>query len=1687
MTKEGFVPPTKEEEPEDLERLISDIKSGKSELEVKEQVQKLKDTKDRLKGSFRNPSVKRQIDAIDRILLSKEAEVSPESKKESEPSEEPASLESVLEEDGEKTTKKEDLGLSDKEKEGYEEYSESVAPSEKVEEKPEISEVSAEDKGEKPEPEESVAESAAQDFEDYKKKLRENIEEMTDEDLLREIKIDKSMLKAGEIRHRTTWLDIAEEVAQERGLDIPEEEGPEKAVLGEEPPEETEAVSAEREKGNQEEKAPEEEKTIPDDIRETYEKVFNSAAEEEVVEDINEIRERIDEVNRILENDTIDEEDRTKTKELLEKDREILKIAESCAQKRDIEVPEPPKEKKGLLKRFRESAVWKKLKGEQVTAEEMEQLSKKERAALIAGKVGDMASSALGIRIITRMPDRWLKRHYSKQEIKRIKAVSKEEEKLNNELRKKDIGEERKAQIEHRLQELGFGEGESRYNKVSRRMMEIEKRLEDSKYLSAEKRTQLQEKLSAIKDKWATDEKLLQSNLAEEVDTILNQYVGERTKKTDLVRDTVNLAAVSLGAYAIRAVGAGAFSLYDRHKRLKEEKGEGEKVSFFKETVYQGAIETAQEMFGQGKLKELEGKKKAVAVGATWAKGLLPVAITLMGYSEVAEKGGGAFTKAIERAQERAGEIGEAWEKVSQAGGLAKGTEVAKALLNTLNLQESIRRLTLRSAAKASIGKVEEASGTEGVFVFEGETLPKTEGLETGVFEGVTPSPEVTGTEELPTGREEIDFEEFGKGITAEATDTAKVDINKTLGELGVADSTAQMELAAKFAGSQEVLNQAKETFDAAGLSSEQSAEIIQGATSVEDLQDTVNQINTETALGVNSFEGGISEDELNNAVSELAGENREEADTLLANWQERGLVDSNEVAQLRFPIEHASLEHAGFQTEVADDKVNISLDLGKEGAPKYLEQVFYRTAIENTDLGEEITNVEGAQILNVGANLRELSEGHNIAGVSAEDFQKYVNVEGGKLAISDYEGFKTDVLDKLTKHSQEIITEENVADSGAVAYLDNIKKATWGDMVKPEGIVEEGIQLDQKMIDQAESRLFQATLEKSGKGELITEIKFTNEDTGTFNIFGETVSVRDGQVVSIGESQIENPFTFGNEAGGDRLIDEAARVRAEGLISKMEPREIDTFAQEYDISQDFDDTLDELGFKGRTGPTEWEFLRDQSTDDLLNKDIEGRAGRVGDWMYEQRHRGKLGGFIQEAIDQGMIKSPSEGGPEIVEDTVKEILQVQAREQAAAELDTADRILASSEKLTEEGEKAFDTLEQDVSKLVTVGAKGKGTFSLTIEQIRSEEGEELLKTSLEADGGYVGRAAEIKKEVNSVIEHSEGVSQKQPLARLLEHHTEDETVKSAVTGFRPEVTPEVAPPPETPAAEATTVVEEAPETVPEEPAGTAAVEEAPKATPPETTPETVEAGPGAEGERLNTFTTPEGHRIDFQYNEKGELTNLSTHGYMRGFPESLNDNYREAVREAMSGKGAQETLKAISAVEAQSRYIDLERNILHSMEEAGKSDAPEAVFLRQSIENSVQKIEEHYGDVFKEIPAAGIESAPIEEGLESDTKAAPETTPIPETAEVKAMPEEIDLALGNLAGGIEGVDKLSLEDINKLDDTTALTKLKEGAEEVLKQIKENPPKETDPDSLGAVSRGYQHILGAIDTRLKELQ
>ena len=123
----------------------------------------------------------------------------------------------------------------------------------------------------------------------------------------------------------------------------------------------------------------------------------------------------------------------------------------------------------------------------------------------------------------------------------------------------------------------------------------------------------------------------------------------------------------------------------------------------------------------------------------------------------------------------------------------------------------------------------------------------------------------------------------------------------------------------------------------------------------------------------------------------------------------------------------------------------------------------------------------------------------------------------------------------------------------------------------------------------------------------------------------------------------------------------------------------------------------------------------------------------------------------------------------------------------------------------------------------------------------------------------------------------------------------------------------------------------------------------------------------ASGEHLGTYETPDGLRVDFQYNPNGEISGINFKGFMRGEVQSLNPDFEQNIQQAIQSGKLKPSEYAVAAdkIRTDGRTVDLYRKVIDSMEKGGKGSTPEAEALREHIERIIESAEKRYGDVFK--------------------------------------------------------------------------------------------------------------------------
>lgn len=132
-----------------------------------------------------------------------------------------------------------------------------------------------------------------------------------------------------------------------------------------------------------------------------------------------------------------------------------------------------------------------------------------------------------------------------------------------------------------------------------------------------------------------------------------------------------------------------------------------------------------------------------------------------------------------------------------------------------------------------------------------------------------------------------------------------------------------------------------------------------------------------------------------------------------------------------------------------------FSLELGKNGVPKNLETVFTSIAANSMELPVDgkISEEFATKALNMGANLVKLSEGHDVAGITAEEFEKAATFKDGRLEIIGTKEIN-DILAKLQANADKNWTSGVLQSKGAASwYIGNINEKGWLKIIHADGL----------------------------------------------------------------------------------------------------------------------------------------------------------------------------------------------------------------------------------------------------------------------------------------------------------------------------------------------------------------------------------------------------------------------------------------------------------------------------------------------------------------------------------------------------------------------------------------------------------------------------------------------------------
>jgi hypothetical protein len=153
-------------------------------------------------------------------------------------------------------------------------------------------------------------------------------------------------------------------------------------------------------------------------------------------------------------------------------------------------------------------------------------------------------------------------------------------------------------------------------------------------------------------------------------------------------------------------------------------------------------------------------------------------------------------------------------------------------------------------------------------------------------------------------------------------------------------------------------------------------------------------------------------------------------------------------------PLKNIRIETTGMGHEVTSE---FSVKLGEGDVPKNLETVYNAISADHMRVPASgmIDEQFAAKSLNMSANLMRLTEGHNVAGISADDFAKVAGFKNGILEIKNPSGFNQ-IVSKLQTHSEELWGKGVLQSKGAaITQIPKISKGGWLRIVHADGMHE--------------------------------------------------------------------------------------------------------------------------------------------------------------------------------------------------------------------------------------------------------------------------------------------------------------------------------------------------------------------------------------------------------------------------------------------------------------------------------------------------------------------------------------------------------------------------------------------------------------------------------------------------------
>ena len=240
----------------------------------------------------------------------------------------------------------------------------------------------------------------------------------------------------------------------------------------------------------------------------------------------------------------------------------------------------------------------------------------------IAKEVGKMmvgvTGSLLGVKSLVDIP-RWLRAKYNmKKDSPVLRNAFDEALKSHEDMTRAEIkGAEREAQVKSVADNLRT-------------------QIDQAKGLNNVQKRRLEGKVDEILDKYMllrpSHRRKAQAEFAQAIDAELESKV----KGTTVVKEGLNSALMVSGLSMLRSAAYGSVALYERHKRVKAEMGEGKRSEgYAKEMFVNGFKETWQALKGEGESKRerVMGRVKAVGTVARF------LGMTNIAVQELTEEG----------------------------------------------------------------------------------------------------------------------------------------------------------------------------------------------------------------------------------------------------------------------------------------------------------------------------------------------------------------------------------------------------------------------------------------------------------------------------------------------------------------------------------------------------------------------------------------------------------------------------------------------------------------------------------------------------------------------------------------------------------------------------------------------------------------------------------------------------------------------------------------------------------------------------------------------------------------------------------------------------------------------------------------------------------------------------------------